>query len=613
MNLKVNIKNICVVGVLLFIVSSFILRSNSRYFKKNNNNNIYQSSYKINATNFYTNYKREERKIIFQRNILNNAINRNNYIYQSYNKAFVHNISYISNQKSAIRDKISIANSSIKHEIGILDDMINIIYNHHYNYLQFYKTENYSIPEIVYPNNKKKILSINNIETYTSKITKSSVTIGNIFYQGEEDAVGIKNVSSSISAINKLIFLKVNFDYKNIFYYSNNFNNLLFIDQVKKTYNSTNNYNTTKNNQFIITKNKNLQQASKNNPSTILKKNNITKYIKNKPYVVAIPLSGILIIGITGLAIGLSVYIYKKLVQKSHRNVDDMDLFDMNQWIQPILENVAAREDIVDKIHLLDNPEFSEEFFQLLFSKRPPNNSLSFISFKTQILNYLSLEVVSDVYKSLREQNSGMGDDRLERFIWQEIENKRIGGFIWGSVEDIALDRLHKMLWTRYAASYLACYYSTRTTNGWYGIPTFVESMPNSITQDAKNTLNEQLTEFECIIYTLTRNVNHEEYSKLIDLEGNISYFNKTIKIRKIISNEIINDIKEVAEAYRDHINIILSSNVSELGQSRFMSYPSSFENKTVLLKTDFNDVSHLDVSHSDIVNCFRVLERATH
>ena len=59
-------------------------------------------------------------------------------MYKSYNKVFAHNISYIKNQKNSIKNRISKANSSIKHEIDILNTMSDIILNHPYNYLQFY-------------------------------------------------------------------------------------------------------------------------------------------------------------------------------------------------------------------------------------------------------------------------------------------------------------------------------------------------------------------------------------------------------------------------------------------------------------------------------------------
>ena len=166
-----------------------------------------------------------------------------------------------------------------------------------------------------------------------------------------------------------------------------------------------------------------------------------------------------------------------------------MSWFERNQWIQSILENVAAREDIEDKIHLLNNPEFMEEFFQLFFSGRPTNNSVSFISFKTQILNYLTSEEAL-TYKALKAHNSDMVDHKLQMFIRCEIESKKInGGF--GSVQDTALSRLHKLISIHLANPRLKYTYSTRTTNGWYGIPTFDESVPNSITQVAKNTLND--------------------------------------------------------------------------------------------------------------------------
>ena len=316
-------KHIIIIGIVSLLASGIILSSNWSYFIRNNDsNNTALTSYQISPNNFNTKYSNETDNIIFQINVLKSAINKNNFMYQNYNKVFKHNISYVQKQRNSMNSKINIANSSIKHEIDILSNMKKIIHNHPYNYLKFFQDKNYTLPEIVSQNNKNINNSLSNIETYTSKINNSNTSISKISYQSEEAAIGIGAITSLISGSNKLIFSKVNFNYNNIFYFSKYSNNLTTLNQFISTHKPSIAQNSAKTNQFIKNNDSNSNNSSSNNLTFSFTQNTIIDYIKNKPYVVAAPLAGLATIGIIGAVVGVVIYKYKKMISNVVRSKD---------------------------------------------------------------------------------------------------------------------------------------------------------------------------------------------------------------------------------------------------------------------------------------------------
>ena len=250
MRIKGKSKHILIVGIISLVVTGIILSSNWTYFIQNNdNNNTSLSSYQISTNdNIYAGYNQEESSIIFQINVLKSAINRNNIMDLQYNNIFKHNITYKHLQESNIQNKIKIANSSINHEISMLNRMKNIIHSHPYNYLKFFQEKNYTLPQIVSQNTINYPVSISNIKTDSQSINQSNVTMKNISYQSEEAAIGIGAISLIVKSSKTLIFSKVHFNFNNIYYFSKSLNNLSTINKDRNVINSQ---NTNKEDQFL--------------------------------------------------------------------------------------------------------------------------------------------------------------------------------------------------------------------------------------------------------------------------------------------------------------------------------------------------------------------------
>ena len=138
----------------------------------------------------------------------------------------VFNINYKNKQKKIINDKINNANLLILKEQNILNNMKNITINHPYTYLKIFQMNNYYISKISLNNHKEYLNKNNNMQSFSSIINTSSTNINNISFQSEENIIGSVSATSLISSLKSSIINKVNFNYSNIFYYSNNLENL---------------------------------------------------------------------------------------------------------------------------------------------------------------------------------------------------------------------------------------------------------------------------------------------------------------------------------------------------------------------------------------------------
>ena len=151
MTMKIKKHQMLIIGIISLVATGTILSSNWKHFIKNSKNkNIIHTSYQINSSSsVYDKYESERTNIMFQINILKSAIKRNNIMYQQYNTIFKNNISYVKLQKSSIEEKIGIANSSIIHELNILENMKTILRNHPFNYMTIFENKNYTLTQIV--------------------------------------------------------------------------------------------------------------------------------------------------------------------------------------------------------------------------------------------------------------------------------------------------------------------------------------------------------------------------------------------------------------------------------------------------------------------------------
>ena len=641
MNKKVSIKHILIIGIVSLLTSGIILSSNWGYFIKNNDrNNTELSSYQINTKNFYTNYKHNEESIIFQINILKRAISKNNFMYHNYNKVFKHNINYIRSQKNNIKNKISIANLSIKHEIDILSNMKNIIHNHPYNYLKFYQLKNYILPEIVSQSNNKVIPVIEHIETYNSKTNKSNISVSNISYQTEEDIVGIKNISSVISGANKLIFSKINFDYNNIFYYSNYSNNLTTLNEFKSKYDHLNNDKPATINKFITNNNKNSSHSFKDGLSFSFTKNKIINYIQNKPYVVAAPAAGLLGLGIIGFAIGISFYKYKKMriaktnesvppnipnneasisarnsndEQQTSRNIEDNEIdtyYDsnfesetsrnLNKSLDSIYESTKENKDVSVSI---DNILNDESFFKKLYDSRIGKDNLTYSNFKEQITEFLYL-------LKFNTSRSDINTEEINSYINDRLSLNTTGTILANNREN-PREYLLKSI-TDINESNRSDELAPKTKNGWFDIPSFSQNKDILFTRNEKTLIREQIIKFEDLLNSFP------EYQSTQDLLKPMSESNLLDNLpdlfsnsSKIIGNQIINDLRELIAAHIDHLNVLsLGQNELEEDQVetpreqniRVENYYMNFE-ETHLVRDNFNTLKHIGVTNQNFYN----------
>ena len=286
---KPKAQKLLIFGIIsIFAASIIISKKNNISIKINNNNNTIAN--KSNDYNFYANYKTEIENIYSQINVLKKAIIDNNLALTNYRKIFNYNIHYSYGQKKSIKDKVNILNLSITHELDILYNIRNIINNHPYNYLEIVKNYNYSLPSLYLHNINKITNSLNNIETYSKNINKMNTNINSISYQSEEIFIGIKSVKSIVSDSKSLIFSKINFKYKDFYYFSNYSNTLKYSNYFNNKHNFKNNNNN------LIEKNHYINKLKINyTKNSIYTRNYLTQIIKNKnsiikkSYIIAIP------------------------------------------------------------------------------------------------------------------------------------------------------------------------------------------------------------------------------------------------------------------------------------------------------------------------------------
>ena len=277
---KLNGKQILIIGIISLIATGIILSSNWNYFIQNNdNNNNALNSYQISASkNIHIKYKQVNSNIMFQISILKSAVIQNNIMYQNYNNVFKHNISYVRLQRNSIKNKVSIANSSITHEIDILNSMKTIMANHPYNYLKFFQRKNYSLSQIISHKISSQNYQLENIQTHSNNINKSNVSVDNISYQSEEAAIGIGAVSSVVSSSKSLIFSKVHFNYNKLYFFSNRINNLSTVnDGINNISNKNKLTRIRSSNQFISTK-----KGNKINTNNMYENDKPTIYNRSK-------------------------------------------------------------------------------------------------------------------------------------------------------------------------------------------------------------------------------------------------------------------------------------------------------------------------------------------
>ena len=325
-------------GIIIFL-SGFVL---NHKIKKNiyKNNNYIDSKPGISNYGSNSNYKYEINNILFQVNILKHAITWNNSVINNYKKMLVFNINYKNEQKKIISKKINNANLSMLKEQNILNNMKNIITNHPYTYLKIFQINNYDIPKISLNNHKEYLNKNNNMQSFSSIINTSSTNINNISFRSEENIIGAVSTTSIISSLKSSIINKVNFNYSNIFYYSNNLENLSTLNKYSINDPLSSGLYSLNNNKFINNDKSNSQNKSP-------KSNNIY----HKPYIFIVPFIGVGFI--TAIILGMDGILGKR----KKKNDDTSDLS----------ENSNGESSTQKKIKSSSEQQEDEEYWEAIY------------------------------------------------------------------------------------------------------------------------------------------------------------------------------------------------------------------------------------------------------
>ena len=674
MNRIIRTKHILIIGIISLLASGIILSSNWSYFIRNNDsNNTALNSYQIKTNTFNTNYSEVKGSIIFQINILKSAISRNNFMYKSHNSIFKHNIDYTKVQKNKIQNKISIANSSIKREIDILNNMKNIIQNHPFNYLKFFQKLNYNLPSIVMKKNKNISSVISNIETYTSNIKRTTTDISNISYNSEEGLIGVKNIYSLMSDSKKLIFSKINFNYNSIFYFSKSLNNLTTLNKIGNTSNFLRSKNLNTSSKFIKTNNIIINDKTKKTTNPTSKKTNIVNYMKKEWYIFVPPLA---LLGLISSA--YIVYAYKKAISKitvksksnnksnardsnvegdtqstnstvtgyyddhltvtgsrvsTDESVDDVlytdspkigsdgieftseednPTLDINfvpiviPKAQPLLNTTISGNDI--SLSTIDKALDNDSFFQNLYKNITNKDVLSYENFKIQVSNYLYLKKT----KSL-ETYTGISEKSILQNVTNEVINKSTARKKGAS---IITDYDNQELIKHLANPIRAVNNDetvAKTTNGWFQVPNLGERLNSrSLSPEGRESVVIQLNKFKDLLESLPDTYKTPEYFSKLIFDGEEYLFTSYLRSyysneNKLISNEILSDLRELIETHINHLTIDNAPDVysendlnSPENESEINSYYQNFE-QTHLARKNFGEVDHSGTNSRNI------------
>ena len=343
---KPFVKNkLLVFGLLTVLVSCLIFAFNKNLFQKiDKNKNI--SISKINNNNFLPNYIKTKENILLQTSVLKQAININNNLINEYKKVFKYKINYCNKQENKINNIITISNLSINHELSNLYNMNNIINNHKYNYLYLFREKNYFIPKFEFQNSTKISSLSKSIKSYDSNINVSNINMNNISYYSEEAFIGAKSISSLLSNSKKLLISKINFNYNNVYYFSNSLNSLITLNKDTSILNDSRKNDSYTSSKFISNLKTNQVDNSNKTKYFSHRKKNVVNYIIKHPYIIATP-----IIGFTFIA--TLIVVLTKAV--STKKLEPSDSLELNQILADLNAN-SPESAVTSKVTINNDP-----------------------------------------------------------------------------------------------------------------------------------------------------------------------------------------------------------------------------------------------------------------
>ena len=618
--------------ILIFITSMFIaaltLVFRPHNLSKNNyrNNNIPVKCKKYN--NICVNYKKELKNIATQLNILKNAINKNNYVFKIYNNIFKNNVIFLYRQKNKIKGQISVANLSIKYEIKTLNDMKNILFNHPYNYLKFWMSKNYKPPKIIFQNKSNINVSKNNINTYKYKINKSKINFDNIYYQAEEAFFGINNLYSCISSSKEIFLEKINFNYKNISYFSSTINNLITLNKLTNTNKCIRNIKNKIKIRYIngIKKNNNYKYAG-----IILLTSNLNRSNKNniKHKFIYIVIGPVVIIASLYLAIVAKYFISltsgwnklndELLTLQLKRNIS------LQEW-NYFVETYGIRRKFLRPLLLdtcdgrLSNTDNSSKLFshymifgnyqQVIDESHNLQPFPSINSFYKQLHEQLDTELIKNYPLSIKSLKLQVSDYLLIKKIHAYAPE-------YGEDEEITVEKTYYYLSIMFALDkeiqkncneklllLQICnpnefsgtnYIGHTTTNyGWFEIPNFeIDIIPKTLTAEQNRFVMNQLENFYHLLKFLPEGGNTEIYY-IVKSQRWIS-----APKERIIGDEILRDLKELINTHISHLNSIKKCPVQQNGnlpEIQIEDYYYRFT-RTSLIRNNFGNLKHLGLT----------------
>ena len=577
--MKLKSKKMLIIGIISFISIGIMLGCKWNYFYNNKSitsKKLYD--YKINKiNNDFIEYNQAIKNINFQINVLTRATSKNNNMLLKYNKIFKDNVSYKYLQKNKINSNIQIANSTIKKELYILNDMKNIIKNHPFNYLIFFNDRNYKIPNIVYKSQSNKLHLINSVKTYNSNIKKSNVSIKTISNQLEEAVIGLGTINSTISASRILLFSKVDYDYSNVYYFSTFLNNLSILNNTKSITNVSLENNNVHFNQKTSKKNNSINKISREALSILYFGYNTYRFLKKHKQQITI-LIGTAFAILTGSIIIIVCYKYLKMFRSVNNQYTGF--FFTNEVVPSAVQHDGRSSGLTGLVND-DDDEAGTLISSLYESKHIESKLVTKEQFKAQLIDYGNMHwnVDSSTEDSIKTY---MLDS-----ITSNIKGKSVG--LHQNVQDNNIKLLVQMVDFQLNRKMQNNHSYLKTNYGWFKMPKFEDIDKTKLTTDQKQFISSQCESFY-------------EFLKLIPV---IEKTDDIPTCDEIITRQILQDLKQI---YIEYYTFLQSNDTTSLSINDQASQENEVT-KSITLKDYFSDFcsTRLEKSNFDSLDHYNI------
>ena len=464
-----------------------------------------------------------------------------------------------------------------------------------------------------------------------------NATVESISYQSEESTFGIKASSSIISSTKTLIFSKIHFNYNELYYFSNTLNNLSTFEEDIKNSSLTKASNSTKINKFIRNLNTENGKKQKTNNinnldflSTVYK---LYNYVKSKTLSLSEIGGTMLAVSFFGGWIALHYMVrkywekenklleYKKRMVSARENTNarvnssvssklnksvgiqsgnrhdngitirrDNDTYSDDGYISVDNNKLKMITDFDGKGSLnhsasqtVDDVNDAESTINDLYLTRIPEDSRNNVSksqFRAQVIGYSNIRSNEElpVVHSVNAETL----KRTNEWIPSKVS---LGGISY----DVTMKKHIKDMSSLRSDDISKSLIDIRTTKyGWFKIPTINEIDASILSDDQKMYIKDQIAKFQ------------EIYSSI----PLIHYMDDSQNVNKIISSQILADLRELTFIY---LNSISTDSVLQ-GLHSVNDAPKTSINNDFVLNDFFLELiesrplrSNLDLSHIGI------------